>query len=66
MPGEGPVKGHSQSVPRPARSGPLSPQEQLEQSADSRRVQDKDPRAQPLPTLFHWPEAVHLGDLMRL
>ncbi|CAN6472689.1 unnamed protein product [Victoria cruziana] len=47
MPGEGPVKGHSQSVPRPARSGPLSPQEQLEQSADSRRVQDKDPRAQP-------------------
>jgi len=20
----------------------------------------------PLPTLFHWPEAVHLGDLMRL
>ncbi|CAN6455049.1 unnamed protein product [Victoria cruziana] len=53
MPGEGPVKGHSQSVPRSARSGPLSPQEQLEPSADSRRVQDKDPRAQPSePILF--------------
>ncbi|CAN6472996.1 unnamed protein product [Victoria cruziana] len=47
MPGEGPVKGHSQSVLRPARSGPLSPQEQLEQSADSRRVQDKDPVPSP-------------------
>lgn len=53
MPGEGPMKGHSQSVPRPARSGPLSPQVQLEQSADSRRVQDRDPRAQPSePILF--------------
>ncbi|CAN6465550.1 unnamed protein product [Victoria cruziana] len=53
MPGEGPMMGHSQSVPRPARSGPLSPQEQLEQSADSRQVQDKDPRAQPSePILF--------------
>jgi hypothetical protein len=53
MPGEGPMKGHSLSVPRPARSGPLSPQEQLEQSADSRRVQDRDPRAQPSePILF--------------
>ncbi|KAI3489758.1 hypothetical protein L1887_46081 [Cichorium endivia] len=59
------------------------PRKQLEQSADSRRVRDWDPRAQPsepilfprltdpfcrlpLPTLFHRPEAVHLGDLMRL
>ncbi|CAN6462408.1 unnamed protein product [Victoria cruziana] len=48
-----PVKGHSQYVPRPACSGPLSLQEQLEQSADSRWVQDKDPRAQPSePILF--------------
>ncbi|KAM3691222.1 hypothetical protein ACJW31_08G000200 [Castanea mollissima] len=30
--------GRSQSVPRPARGDPLSPREQLEQSADSRRV----------------------------
>ncbi|CAN6459164.1 unnamed protein product [Victoria cruziana] len=47
MPGEGPVKGHSPSVPRPARSGPLSLQEQLERSADSRWVQDKDPVPSP-------------------
>ncbi|CAL8989066.1 unnamed protein product [Prunus brigantina] len=76
-------KERSQSVPRPARGDPLSPREQLEQSTDSRRVRDWDPRAQPLaanpfpevtdpfcrlplPTLFHRPEAVHLGDLMRL
>ncbi|CAL8988954.1 unnamed protein product [Prunus brigantina] len=35
------------SVPRPARGDPLSPREQLEQSTDSRRVRDRDPRAQP-------------------
>uniref|UniRef100_A0A6N2KL56 Senescence-associated protein n=1 Tax=Salix viminalis TaxID=40686 RepID=A0A6N2KL56_SALVM len=39
--------GRSQSVPRPARDDPLSPREQLEQSTDSRRVRDWDPRAQP-------------------
>uniref|UniRef100_A0A6N2KZC7 Senescence-associated protein n=1 Tax=Salix viminalis TaxID=40686 RepID=A0A6N2KZC7_SALVM len=77
-----PRKGRSQSVPRPARDDPLSPREQLEQSTDSRRVRDWDPRAQPSePILFprlrihfatslayivHRPEAVHLGDLMRL
>ncbi|CAL8989201.1 unnamed protein product [Prunus brigantina] len=41
-------KERSQSVPRPARGDPLSPREQLEQSTDSRRVRDRDPRAQPL------------------
>ncbi|CAN1191536.1 hypothetical protein LINPERHAP2_LOCUS41109, partial [Linum perenne] len=45
--------GRSQPVPRPARGDPLSPREQLEQSSDSRRVQDWDPRAQPSePILF--------------
>uniref|UniRef100_A0A6N2KFJ1 Senescence-associated protein n=1 Tax=Salix viminalis TaxID=40686 RepID=A0A6N2KFJ1_SALVM len=45
--------GRSQSVPRPARDDPLSPREQLEQSTDSRRVRDWDPRAQPSePILF--------------
>ncbi|KAI3662811.1 hypothetical protein L6452_46834 [Arctium lappa] len=72
-------------IPSPGRHAatPLSPRKQLEQSADSRRVRDWDPRAQPsepilfprlrihfadfpLPTLFHRPEAVHLGDLMRV
>uniref|UniRef100_A0A6N2K4W0 Senescence-associated protein n=1 Tax=Salix viminalis TaxID=40686 RepID=A0A6N2K4W0_SALVM len=33
--------------PPPARDDPLSPREQLEQSTDSRRVRDWDPRAQP-------------------
>ncbi|GJX77559.1 hypothetical protein Tco_0324370 [Tanacetum coccineum] len=46
-PWEGPRKSRSQSVPRPARGDPLSPREQLEQSADSRRVRNWDPRAQP-------------------
>ncbi|CAB4304027.1 unnamed protein product [Prunus armeniaca] len=46
-------KERSQSVPRPARGDPLSPREQLEQSTDSRRVRDWDPRAQPSePILF--------------
>ncbi|KAG9438808.1 hypothetical protein H6P81_021213 [Aristolochia fimbriata] len=60
---------------------PASPPEQLEQSTDSRRVRlgprAQPPESQsfspvtdpfcrlPLPTLFHRPEAVHLGDLMR-
>ncbi|KAH7857998.1 hypothetical protein Vadar_018807 [Vaccinium darrowii] len=44
-PGKAP-KSRSQSVPRPARDDPLSPRVQLEQSTDSRRVQDWDPRAQ--------------------
>jgi hypothetical protein len=53
MPGEGPRRGRSRSVPRPARGGPLSPREQLEQSAGSRRVRGRDPRAQPSePILF--------------
>ncbi|KAK7289316.1 hypothetical protein RIF29_02947 [Crotalaria pallida] len=52
-PGKRPRRARSQSVPRPARGNPLSPREQLEQSTDSRRVRDWDPRAQPLePILF--------------
>ncbi|KAK7383596.1 hypothetical protein VNO78_29276 [Psophocarpus tetragonolobus] len=46
-PGKRPRRARSQSVPRPARDDPLSPLEQLEQSTDSRRVRDWDPRAQP-------------------
>ncbi|KAK7322193.1 hypothetical protein VNO80_34986 [Phaseolus coccineus] len=47
---KGPVPNPS---PRPARDDPLSPREQLEQSTDSRRVRDWDPRAQPSePILF--------------
>ncbi|KAI3477307.1 hypothetical protein L1887_61018 [Cichorium endivia] len=45
--GKAPEGAGSQSVPRPARGDPLSPRKQLEQSADSRRVRDWDPRAQP-------------------
>ncbi|KAG9438844.1 hypothetical protein H6P81_021249 [Aristolochia fimbriata] len=76
-----PQRGRSQSVPPPGiADDPPPPLEQLEQSTDSRRVR-LGPRAQPssqsfspvtdpfcrlpLPTLFHRPEAVHLGDLMR-
>ncbi|KAK7285970.1 hypothetical protein RJT34_20773 [Clitoria ternatea] len=52
-PGKRPRKTRSQSVPRPARGNPLSPREQLEQSTDSRRVRNWDPRAQPSePILF--------------
>ncbi|KAK7334127.1 hypothetical protein VNO80_30908 [Phaseolus coccineus] len=52
-PGKRPQRARSQSVPRPARDDPLSPREQLEQSTDSRRVRDWDPRAQPSePILF--------------
>ncbi|KAK7371733.1 hypothetical protein VNO78_36213 [Psophocarpus tetragonolobus] len=53
---EGPVPNPSL---RPARDDPLSPREQLEQSTDSRRVRDWDPRAQPSePILFPRPDAV--------
>ena len=45
MLGESPRRGDSRSVPRPARGDPLSPREQLEQSADSRRVRGRDPGA---------------------
>ncbi|KAK7383894.1 hypothetical protein VNO78_29581 [Psophocarpus tetragonolobus] len=52
-PGKRPRRARSQSVPRPARDDPLSPLEQLEQSTDSRRVRDWDPRAHPSePILF--------------
>ena len=46
MLGESPRRNDSRSVPRPARGDPLSLREQLEQSADSRRVRGRDPRAQ--------------------
>ncbi|KAG4975659.1 hypothetical protein JHK82_035030 [Glycine max] len=52
-PGKRPRRARSQSVPRPARDDPLSLWKQLEQSTDSRRVRDWDPRAQPSePILF--------------
>ncbi|KAK8499959.1 hypothetical protein V6N13_109951 [Hibiscus sabdariffa] len=51
---DSPRRSRSQSVPRPARGDPLSPREQLEQCAGSRRVRDWDPpcpalRANPFP-----------------
>ncbi|KAL0746125.1 hypothetical protein Bca101_101362 [Brassica carinata] len=67
------------SPPPPTRGGPLATLA-LKQPANSRRVRTGTPspalRANPfpgygsilptsLPTLFHRPEAVHLGDLMR-
>ncbi|CAA0831187.1 Unknown protein [Striga hermonthica] len=39
-----PPGSRSQSVPRPARDDPLSPREQLERVAESRRVRGWDPR----------------------
>ncbi|KAI3478638.1 hypothetical protein L1887_59374 [Cichorium endivia] len=58
-PGKAPEGAVPSSVPRPARGDPLSPRKQLEQSADSRRVRDWDPRAQPSePILFPRPDAV--------
>ena len=47
MLGESPRRGDSRSVPRPARGDPLSPREQLEQSADSRRVRAGTPEPSP-------------------
>ena len=53
MPGEGPRRGRSRSVPRPARGGPLSPREQLGQTTNSLGRRDEDPWAQPSePILF--------------
>ncbi|PHT26582.1 Regulator of rDNA transcription protein 15 [Capsicum baccatum] len=43
----GPRRNRSQSVPRPARGDQLSPQDQLEQSTDNRRVRDWDLVASP-------------------
>jgi hypothetical protein len=62
MPGEGPQRSRSQSVPRPTRSDPLSPREQLEQSANSRRVWDWDPRAQPSEPILFPKLRIHFAD----
>ena len=62
MPGEGPRGNHSQSVPRPARDDPLSPREQLEQFADSRRVRNWDPRAQPSEPILFPRLRIHFAD----
>lgn len=62
MPGEGPRGSRSQSVPRPARGDPLSPREQLEQSAVSRRVRDWDPRAQPSEPILFPKLRIHFAD----
>ena len=61
-PGEGPRRSRSQSVPRPARGDPLSPLEQLEQSTDSRRVRDWDPRAQPSEPILFPKLRIHFAD----
>ncbi|KAK7285920.1 hypothetical protein RJT34_20707 [Clitoria ternatea] len=61
-PGKRPRKTRSQSVPRPARGNPLSSREQLEQSTDSRRVRDWDPRAQPLEPILFPRLRVHFAD----
>ncbi|CAL8989329.1 unnamed protein product [Prunus brigantina] len=55
-------KERSQSVPRPARGDPLSPREQLEQSTDSRRVRDWDPRAQPSEPILFPRLRIHFAD----
>ncbi|KAH7859335.1 hypothetical protein Vadar_000939 [Vaccinium darrowii] len=60
-PGKAP-KSRSQSVPRPARDDPLSPQVQLEQSTDSRRVQDWDPRAQSSEPILFPKLRIHFAD----
>ncbi|KAK1257801.1 hypothetical protein QJS04_geneDACA023580 [Acorus gramineus] len=52
----------SQSVPQPARGDPLSPRVQLEQSAGSRRVQDRDPRAQPSEPILFPRLRIHFAD----
>ena len=57
-----PPKERSQSVPRPARDDPLSPRKQLEQFADSRRVRDWDPRAQPSELILFPRLRIHFAD----
>ncbi|KAL1314023.1 hypothetical protein AAHE18_16G158300 [Arachis hypogaea] len=47
---------------RPARDDPLSPQEQLEQSTDSRRVRGWDPRAQPSEPILFPRLRIHFAD----
>ncbi|KAG6397783.1 hypothetical protein SASPL_144244 [Salvia splendens] len=64
MPGEGPRRSRSQSVPRPARDDPLSPREQLEQFAGSRRVRDWDPRAQSSEPILFPKLRIHFADLL--
>ncbi|KAK7333955.1 hypothetical protein VNO80_30736 [Phaseolus coccineus] len=61
-PGKRPQRARSQSVPRPARDDPLSPREQLEQSTDSRRVRDWDPRAQPSEPILFPRLRIHFAD----
>ncbi|KAH1188079.1 putative uncharacterized protein ART2 [Glycine max] len=61
-PGKRPRRARSQSVPRPARDDPLSPRKQLEQSTDSRRVRDWDPRAQPSEPILFPRLRIHFAD----
>ncbi|KAK4740557.1 hypothetical protein SAY87_032324 [Trapa incisa] len=48
--------------PAGTRSDPLSPREQLEQSTNSRRVQDWDPRAQPSEPILFPRLRIHFAD----
>ncbi|KAK8942483.1 hypothetical protein KSP39_PZI008714 [Platanthera zijinensis] len=57
-----PQRGHSQPVPQPARDDPLSPRMQLKQSADSRWVQDWDPRAQSSEPILFPKLRIHFAD----
>ncbi|KAK7288670.1 hypothetical protein RIF29_02140 [Crotalaria pallida] len=61
-PGKRPRRARSQSVPRPARGNPLLLREQLEQSTDSRRVRDWDPRAQPSELILFPRLRIHFAD----
>ncbi|RAL48036.1 hypothetical protein DM860_017813 [Cuscuta australis] len=62
MPEEGPQDDHSQCIPRKARSDPLSPREQLKQSANNQRAQDWDPRAQPSEPILFPKLRIHFAD----
>ena len=65
--------GEAEALPRPARPVTLRvracfqlrPDQPSPQSQSFPEVKDPAYRL-PLPTLFYWPEAVHLGDLLRL
>ncbi|KGN59815.1 hypothetical protein Csa_002329 [Cucumis sativus] len=58
----GPRRSRSQSVPWPARDDLLSPRKQVEQSTNSRRVRDWDPRAQPSEPILFPRLRIHFAD----
>ena len=62
MLGESPRRDDSRSVPRPARGDPLSPREQLEQFAGSRRVRGWDSRARSSEPILFPKLRIHFAD----